>query len=45
MAGACATEVNGKPNAAAEKREISSLFMGANVLKINLIIVSLVVGI
>jgi hypothetical protein len=35
MAGACATEVNGKPNAAADKREMRSLFMDANVLRIN----------
>ena len=39
-AGACATEVSGKPNAAAVKREMRSLFMGSNVLKINVNILS-----
>jgi hypothetical protein len=35
MAGVCATDVKGKPNAAADKREIKSLFMESSVLKIN----------
>jgi hypothetical protein len=35
MAGACAVEVNGKPNAAADKRERRSLFMESMFLKIN----------
>ena len=39
-AGACATEVSGNPNAAADKREMRSLFMGSNVLKINVNIVA-----
>lgn len=43
MAGACAKEVNGKPNAAADKREMRSLFMDANVLKVNKVIVAPVV--
>jgi hypothetical protein len=40
MAGACAKEVKGKPNAAADKREMRSLFMDANVLKVNKVIVA-----
>jgi hypothetical protein len=45
MAGACATDVNGKPSAAADKRERRSLFMDSKVLKINRRIVALVVGV
>jgi hypothetical protein len=33
MAGAWAVEANGKPKAAADNKEIKSLFMDANVLK------------
>lgn len=33
-AGACATEANGKPRAAADKREMRSLFMGRMFLKV-----------
>lgn len=40
MAGACAVEVKGRANVAADKREIRSLFMGSNILKINKDIVS-----
>ena len=40
MAGACAVEVKGRANVAADKREIRSLFMGSNILKINRDIVS-----
>lgn len=45
MAGAWAVEANGKPKAAADNKEIKSLFMDANVLKINGGIVALLVGI
>ena len=44
VAGAWAKEVNGKPSAAADKRERRSLFMDSKVL-VNLRIVALVVGI
>jgi hypothetical protein len=44
MAGAWATEFKGKPSAAADKREIRSLFMDSKVF-INRCIVALVVGI
>jgi len=40
MAGACAPDVNGRPKAAADKREIRSLFMDSKVLKTNSNIVS-----
>jgi hypothetical protein len=44
MAGACASEANGKPKATTDKRERRSLFMDAEV-KNQQRIVSLLVGI